>query len=64
MFWAIGRMMEGAGADDVPLPDPSDGCLTSRTDGIPVPMRKDSRADEKKFPWARERSGCRRENVR
>ena len=29
----------------------------SRTDGILVPMRKDSRADGKKFSWARERSG-------
>ena len=57
MFWAIGRMMEGAGADDVPLPGPLDGCVTPRTDGILVPMRKSSRADEKKFPRERERSG-------
>ena len=54
----------GARADDVPLPDPSDGCVTPRTDGILMPMRKDSRADEKKFPWARERIACRREIVR
>ena len=33
MFWAIGRMMEVAGADDVPLPDPLNGCVTPRTDG-------------------------------
>ena len=26
--------------------------VASRTDGILVPMRKDSRADEKKFSWA------------
>ena len=38
--------------------------VTSRTDGILMPMRKDSRADEKKFSWARERSGRRHENVR
>ena len=38
--------------------------VASRTDGILVPMRKDSRADEKKFSWARERIACRRENVR
>ena len=37
---------------------------TLRTDEILVPMRKDSRADEKKFSWARERIACRRENVR
>ena len=49
--------MEGAGADDVPLPGPLDGCVTPRTDGILVPMRKSSRADEKKFPRERERSG-------
>ena len=35
--------------------------VASRTDGILVPMRKDSRADEKKFPWAREWIACRRE---
>ena len=30
--------------------------IAPRTDGILVPMRKNSRADGRKFPWARERS--------
>ena len=37
------------------------GHAASRTDGILMPRRKDSRADEKKFPWAREWIACRRE---
>ena len=40
------------------------GCVASRTDGILVPMRKNSRADEKKFSWARKWGAGWRENVR
>ena len=40
------------------------GRVAPRTDGILMPMRKDSRAHEKKFSWARERIAPRRENVR
>ena len=45
-------------------PPVQSGRAAPRTDGILVPMRIYSRADEKKFSWARERIACRREIVR
>ena len=53
----------GRGGDNVSPSDPLDDPVASRTDGILMPMRKNSCADEKKFSWARERNGCKRENV-
>ena len=41
------RQDKGGDGGNIPLSDPLDGCATSRTDEIPVPMRKNSRADEK-----------------